>query len=100
MKLSIKSSIRVLIRKQGSKPAHITVTDTTIADTVTFVKDALRPHVDPFAEGRVTSVTVSQMGVSESVTFSFKGLEPKEAQLLICDAIVAKPVRSKKIQTA
>lgn len=91
MKLSTKSSIRVLIRKQGSKATHITLEDTTIEEATAYIKRVLKKHVDPFAEGRVTSITISKAvtngTVEPSVTFSFKGIDPGETRLLICEAI-------------
>lgn len=97
MKLSKKSSVRVLIRKQGARPAHITLEDTTIPEAVDYLKSVLRRHVDPFAEGRVTSITVSKAKVNgsgleeadtteSSVTFSFKGMEPSEVKLIVVDS--------------
>ena len=96
MKLSKSSSIRVHIRKQGSKSAHITLEDTTIAEAAEYIKAVLKPHADPFAEGRVTSVTISTPAVNveddkKSLTFSFRGLEPDQTRLLICESIVTDP---------
>lgn len=101
MKLSKSSSIRVHIRKQGSKSAHITLEDTTIAQAAEYIKAVLKPHADPFAEGRVTSVTISTPAVNvedekKSLTFSFRGLEPAETRLLICESIVTDPKERNK----
>lgn len=94
MKLSKSSSIRVLIRKQGSKAANITVEDTTVEEAANYIKNVLRDRVDPFAEGRVTSITLYKTkGDTEdkegSLTFSFRGMDPSEVKLLICESLAS-----------
>lgn len=89
MKLSKSSSIRVLIRKQGAPTAHITAEDTSIEAAAEYIKGVLRSKVDPFAEGKVTSITLSQGNKEGSLTFSFRGMDPAEVKLIICEALTS-----------
>lgn len=104
---STNSTVRIMIRKQREAAASITLYDTNIDTVVTYIKDLLRPEIDVFAEGILTSVTVVSKAPAgttrtESKTFSFRGLDPAEVKRIICLAIAEskKVTESKKLTEA
>lgn len=86
--MKITKAIRVNIRKQGSPGEFIAISGASTTEVVEYLKEVLRPHVDPFAEGRVTSISVREYTKDSPVlTFSFRGIDPAEVKVILCDAI-------------
>lgn len=90
MTIRIVSSFKVLIRKQGARSESIYLTGDTEDQVAEFIKGILKPHVDPFAGGKVTSISVINPVIpAGAVNFSFRSLEPAEVKLLVTEALVS-----------
>ncbi len=89
-----KCVVRVLIRKQKSKSTVLSFQDTTADKAIAEIKAMLRPHVDPFAVGLGTSITVwEECDGEKSTAQSFKiyNMEVAEVKSILLEPSISIP---------
>ena len=80
--------IRANIRKQGEKTQIITFCETTMPELKEKLKEIVKPHINPFEEGKRTSVDIREAeggNNGRSETISFKGLNVEETAKIILE---------------
>lgn len=78
--------IRVNMRKAGEKTEHLTFKDTTPIELMNALKEAFKNEIDVFATGHKMAIDLRESDKSvngKSISFSFKGLNPKRCKEII-----------------
>lgn len=103
MKLSeAPKPVRILLRRKGDTSVTLAMHDTTPEEVERFIKELVRPHVEPFSEAEATRVSVMQRPRKGSndleirINFSFRGPSPEETKLLLVDALASTPTETSK----